>query len=71
MSERDERRVSLNEAASAAMQACVEYAAVGDALGYPGQRGRERLLDAVTELWRWSGRTVSTGPRAADDTGDD
>jgi hypothetical protein len=51
------------------MQACVEYAAVGDALGYQGQRGRERLLDAVTELWRWSTRAVPTAPARGDETG--
>jgi hypothetical protein len=47
-----ERSISLNEAVSEAVRACVEYAAVGDALGYPGVRGRERLLDAVRELDR-------------------
>jgi putative intracellular protease/amidase len=47
------RSNSLNEVVSEAVQACVEYAAVGDALGYPGVRGRERLLDAVQELARW------------------
>jgi hypothetical protein len=44
---------ALEVAVSEAVQACVEYAAVGDALGYPGVSGRERLLDAVTELSRW------------------
>lgn len=50
--ERAERSISLNEAVFEAEQACVEYAAVGDALGYPGVRGRELLLDAVRELAR-------------------
>jgi hypothetical protein len=53
MTERHAPSTSLQVAVSEAVQACVEYAAVGDALGYPGVRGRERLLDAVTELSRW------------------
>jgi hypothetical protein len=51
--ERAERSISLNEAVSEAEHACVEYAAVGDALGYPGVRGRELLLNSVRELGRW------------------
>jgi len=47
------RSVPLDEAVSEAQQACVEYAAVGDALGYPGVRGRESLLEAVRDLARW------------------
>jgi len=51
--ERPKRSVSLDEAVSEAEHACVEYAAVGDALGYPGVRGREQLLNSVRELGRW------------------
>jgi hypothetical protein len=51
--ERPKRSVSLSEAVTEAEHACVEYAAVGDALGYPGVRGRELLLDSVRELGRW------------------
>jgi len=51
--ERRGRPNPLTEAVSEAQQACVEYAAVGDALGYPGVRGRESLLDAVRDLARW------------------
>jgi hypothetical protein len=58
MAEQNDRSAPLLEAVSKAVQACVEYAAVGDALGYPGVRGRERLLDAVKELSRW----LSTAP---------
>lgn len=47
------REQRLHEAVSEAVRACAEYAAVGDALGYSGERGRERLLDAVVELSRW------------------
>jgi hypothetical protein len=53
MTERNHTATSLQLAVTEAVQACVEYAAVGDALGYPGVQGRERLLDAVTELSRW------------------
>ncbi len=45
--------VSLREAVSEAERACAEYAAVDDALGYPGVRGRELLLESVYELGRW------------------
>jgi hypothetical protein len=46
-------RLSLIDAVAEAEQACVAYAAVGDALGYPGVRGRELLTDAVRDLARW------------------
>ena len=63
MTERNDRSVPLQEAVSQAVRACVEYAAVGDALGYPGASGRERLLDAVTELSRWLRTTATNEPR--------
>jgi putative intracellular protease/amidase len=57
--------ISLCDAVSEAERACVEYAAVGDALGYPGVHGRERLLDAVHDLACWlrdtARRDSSTG----------
>jgi len=46
-------KLSLIDAVVEAEQACVAYAAVGDALGYPGVRGRELLTDAVRDLARW------------------
>jgi hypothetical protein len=46
-------KLSLIDAVAEAEQACVAYAAVGDALGYPGVRGRELLTDAVRDLARW------------------
>jgi hypothetical protein len=60
--ERANRSVSLNEAISEAERACVEYAAVGDALGYPGVRGRELLLNSVRELGRWLRDSTKKGP---------
>jgi hypothetical protein len=60
--ERPNRSVSLDEAVSEAERACVEYAAVGDALGYPGVRGRELLLNSVRELGRWLRDSMKRGP---------
>ncbi len=59
-------RPALNDAVSDAMKACAEYAGVGDALGYAGSRGREQLLEAVTELWRWMSSEAKSATAAGE-----